>query len=195
MWILMSVTESTTHKEGQGSEVRVVAGPLSVALGVSQSINNPARPTSHRLVAKVWSYHPGRGPIDGCGQLDCANVGWIKSKPSRILRPVPRRRAIVAPRFGKWARVTETSMGRKPTRPDQLPRLVFSVPCSGIRSRRRGNTLFHHCFKLCYVMSRQTAHRPDGCNGDLPFLSPRHLVSLPACLLVLSEHARSIMNA
>lgn len=32
-------------------------------------------------------------------------MGRIKSTPSRILRPAPRRRAIVAPRFGKWARV------------------------------------------------------------------------------------------
>lgn len=128
-WILMSVAESFTHKEGRRSWVMVVTNPpLSLALGVSQSINNPARPTSHRLAARAWSYHPGRGPIDGCGQLDCANVGWIKSRPSRILRPVPRRRAIVAPRFGKWARVLETSMERKPTRRDQLPRLSFSGP-------------------------------------------------------------------
>lgn len=173
MWILMSVAESSTHKEGRNSWARVVTAPLPVALGVPQSINNPARPTSHRSSTKAWSYHPGRGPIDGSDQSNwiAPMSGRIKSRLSRILRPMPRRRAIVAPRFGKWARVRKTtSMERKPTRPDQLPRLHFSVPCSGNRSRGE-KTLYLFLFKLCYLTTTQTR-----CTGraGVPRISPSY---------------------
>lgn len=109
---------------------------------------------------------------------------------------MPRRRAIVAPRFGKWARVTETSIGRKPTRAHQLPRLVFSVPCSGIRSWRRGNTLFHHRFKLCYLISRQT--RRTGRTGVTRISPSYHPGSSSACQPVSlsspSTPARELMH-
>lgn len=90
-----------------------------------------------------------------------ANVGRIKSRPSRMLRPAPRRRAIVAPRFGKWARVLESSMETEANPPGKtkLPRFNVLVPCSGRGAVGREHSCLPHYLipsNLCYL-SRYTA--------------------------------------
>lgn len=64
-----------------------------------------------------------------------------KSTPSRIFRPAPRRRAIVAPRFGKWARVLKlnSSHGAEahPARPIAPTQFLGPLQRGRVRGERK----------------------------------------------------------
>lgn len=65
-------------------------------------------------------------------------------------------------------------MERKPTRPDQLPRHNFSVPCSGGGSAVSENPT-HTSHLSCLISTQTRCTGAAGCNADLPFLIPRQL--------------------